>query len=106
MEEKQETDRFLKAKNRKFEGLDNEKWEKDFFFVQLADPQLGFIQDLSGRGPGLHWEEELKLVEKGVEIINKWKPKFAICCGDLTHATPPSLGMHCKFNVTFLNRIS
>eukprot|EP01083_Nonionella_stella_P148136 468446_1 len=75
------------ARNRTFGGLtpENEgEFTEDFTFVQMADCQLGFIEENKS------WDREIELLESAVEKINSLKPKprFAILCGDMTHAFP------------------
>jgi len=78
--------RFHLARERGFIGLDEEsegEWRGPFFFVQLADPQYGlFSKNIGGM------REEEALVARAVAHINRLKPRFAVVCGDLTHATP------------------
>ncbi|GEM_PF-616306 len=51
-----------------------------FFFMQLADPQLGFNADGSSS-----LTPAIEQLERAVEIINRLKPPFVICTGDLVH---------------------
>jgi len=83
----QEDSRFLLASNRKFKGLTKEEeglWNGSFYFLQLADTQLGFFTE------NKNWDEEMELMERTVEYINSLQnpPKFVIVCGDLIHAWP------------------
>eukprot|EP00455_Lapot_gusevi_P001737 TRINITY_DN10669_c0_g1_i2.p1 TRINITY_DN10669_c0_g1~~TRINITY_DN10669_c0_g1_i2.p1 ORF type:complete len:290 (-),score=63.37 TRINITY_DN10669_c0_g1_i2:204-1073(-) len=79
----QEQDRFLLAQNRRFIGLEDEKdFKEPFFFLQLADPQFGFFHD------SRHWEDDIALSEEAVRHINRLRPRFAVVCGDWTHAFP------------------
>lgn len=56
------------------------KSDKELFrFVQLTDPQLGFISE------NKNCEEEIRLYAKTVRYINKIKPKFVVITGDLVH---------------------
>lgn len=76
---------FQKAEKKAFPGLsyENEKnWKEPFFFIQMADCQLGFIEE------NRSWDEEIRLLEKAVDQINQLHPKFVILCGDLVHAFP------------------
>ena len=78
-------DRFLRASNRGFRGLDfarEGQWRGDFAFVQLADPQLGMLHWNKS------WEEEGAMLKKAVDQINALKPKFVVVCGDLVNAYP------------------
>ncbi|VDK77437.1 unnamed protein product [Dibothriocephalus latus] len=63
----------------------------DFFFVQLADPQLGLLERyIEKRDPPFHWDRELVLAKRAVLAINNLvpKPKFVMVCGDLIDAQP------------------
>jgi 3',5'-cyclic AMP phosphodiesterase CpdA len=53
--------------------------KSEFSFVQLSDPQLGFISDNKG------FAEETALYEKAVEKINGLKPVFVVITGDLVN---------------------
>jgi 3',5'-cyclic AMP phosphodiesterase CpdA len=68
-----------------FPGLDfatEGTWRGPYFFIQIADPQLGmFDQDA-------HWDRELALVEKGVAAINRLRPRFVAICGDEVNQFP------------------
>eukprot|EP00055_Hartaetosiga_balthica_P003298 m.7281 g.7281 ORF g.7281 m.7281 type:complete len:305 (-) comp2753_c0_seq1:50-964(-) len=75
--------RFTQAKDRKFPFQEGEAWVDDFFFVCVADPQLGLFHN---RDDSITWVEELECLAKTVEHINRLKPTFAIFLGDLTHA--------------------
>ena len=77
------------AANREFPGLTAEKegrWTVPFFFVQMADPQFGFMDDA----------QERKNAEAAVRHINRLKPRFAIICGDLVHPPPGTDGYDAK----------
>lgn len=58
------------------------EWKGPFFFIQLADPQFGFMDA----------EQEAKNAGRAVEHVNRLKPKFAIVCGDLVHPPPGAKG--------------
>jgi len=78
-------ERFHRAQNQHFEGYSYEEegeWQGPFFFIQMADCQLGMIEH------DVCWDKEVLLLEKAVEHINRLKPKFVIVCGDLTNAKP------------------
>jgi len=60
----------------------NEEWDGEYFFIQMADTQLGFMNENQS------WEEEIELASQAVEHINRLKPKFAVVCGDLIHCFP------------------
>jgi serine/threonine-protein phosphatase CPPED1 len=80
-----DTERFQKAKNHKFENLNKTRedtWKGPFFFIQMADCQLGFMEKNKA------WDKEIVLLEKAVERINKLNPRFVVVCGDLVHAWP------------------
>mmetsp|Transcript_2694 Transcript_2694/g.4713 ORF Transcript_2694/g.4713 Transcript_2694/m.4713 type:complete len:339 (+) Transcript_2694:599-1615(+) len=53
-----------------------------FFFVVVADPQIGMIQMNES------WDEELELCKRAVREINRLKPNFVIVVGDLVNAHP------------------
>ena len=75
--------------NRAFPGLTAEKegrWTAPFFFVQMADPQFGFMEAA----------QERKNAEAAVAHINRLKPRFAIICGDLVHPPPGTDGYDAK----------
>ena len=77
--------RFTRAQKREFQGLDHAhegKWNKPFFFLQLADTQYGFFTQNQG------FQQEVTLVNRAIQHVNRLKPLFVIVCGDLTHATP------------------
>jgi 3',5'-cyclic AMP phosphodiesterase CpdA len=58
------------------------KWSGPFFFIQLTDTQFGmFDSDQS-------WEKEMALFSRGVEAINRLRPRFAIMCGDMVNQAP------------------
>ena len=52
------------------------RWTAPFSFIQLADPQFGFMDAA----------QERKNAESAVEHINRLKPRFVIVCGDLVNA--------------------
>ncbi len=73
------------AKDRAYPQLTREKqgaWTGPFFFVQLADPQFGFMDAA----------QEAKNAELAVEHVNRLKPRFAVVCGDLVHPPPGTKG--------------
>ena len=66
---------------RLFPGLTAEKqgrWTGPFFFIQMADPQFGFMDDA----------QERKNAELAVRHINRLQPRFVVVCGDLVHPNP------------------
>lgn len=80
--------RWRRARERQFDFSDLSRPQcggRSFSFVQMADTQLGAIGSHTTKswdGPG----EELELCEKAIEHINRLRPAFVICCGDLTDA--------------------
>jgi len=62
------------------------RWTGPFFFVQMADPQFGFMDEA----------QERKNAEAAVQHINRLKPRFAIVCGDLVHPPPGTDGYDAK----------
>ena len=50
-----------------------------FTFVQLTDPQMGFISD------NKNCDEEIRLYVETVRYINQIKPKFVVITGDFVH---------------------
>lgn len=54
--------------------------KSEFFFVQIADTQLGFTTQNKDLGP------DIANFEKAVENINRLKPAFVVISGDLTNA--------------------
>ncbi|MCA9160507.1 MAG: metallophosphoesterase [Planctomycetales bacterium] len=82
---KEGNERFNQADNRTFKTFDPQReqtWQHPYFFMQLADTQYGFFNENKS------FEQEVALVEKAVEHINRLHPRFVIVCGDLTNATP------------------
>jgi len=72
----------VRAEHRLVQGLTvaeqgPEAWEP-FYFMQMADTQLGFG----------NYAAERKLLGIAVAEINRLRPTFAIVCGDLTNAWP------------------
>ena len=81
---------FTEVVDRQYAGpLDQDvesRWSNPFMFCQVCDPQLGMFR---GNAGGQHnWAEEGATAELAVAHINRLRPKFAIVCGDLVHATP------------------
>ncbi|QDV12663.1 Calcineurin-like phosphoesterase superfamily domain protein [Rosistilla oblonga] len=77
--------RFQQAADRTFKAFDREEeqtWQRPFFFMQMADTQYGFFSGNKG------FDQEVDLVRRAVEHINRLRPRFVIVCGDLTNATP------------------
>lgn len=64
-----------------------------FHFVQLADTQLGMEATFQTGGLLLQrqfgWANELALLRRAVEEVNRLRPAFVIVCGDLVNEFPP-----------------
>ena len=75
-------------------NIEHSEWYEPFSFIQAADTQIGFSDDINwgGRGSG-DWEVDAAHCWKLVENINKIEPspKFLIICGDIVHAMPKGL---------------
>jgi len=72
-------ERFLVAKQRKLQCfLDDaeREWQENFFFICMADPQLGMWNQV----------QEESMARVSVSLVNKLKPRFVIICGDLINA--------------------
>lgn len=54
-------------------------WRKPFFFLQLADPQLGFLTDNRDLGP------DAALFTRAIAHANRLRPEFVVVCGDLVN---------------------
>ena len=54
--------------------------KSEFFFVQIADTQLGFTTQNKDLGP------DIANFEKAVDNINRLKPAFVVISGDMTNA--------------------
>lgn len=54
-------------------------WSGPFFFVQLADPQLGFSED------NRSIDRDAALFERAIEHANRLRPAFVVVCGDLVN---------------------
>lgn len=82
---------FRRARSRRLQGLDAREWEP-FFFMQLADTQLGFEKTWDDTdNPSIDgWTNEVDLMRRAVGEINRLRPAFAIICGDLVDALPGS----------------
>ncbi len=77
--------KFQKAHDHLYEGLtaaEEKEWTDPYFFIQMADCQLGMFDNDNS------WEKEMALLEEAVSHINRLKPRFVIVCGDLTNAKP------------------
>jgi 3',5'-cyclic AMP phosphodiesterase CpdA len=53
---------------------------KPFFFIQITDPQFGFLEDNKG------FSQETVLFEKAVAEINRLNPDFVVFTGDLVNS--------------------
>lgn len=53
--------------------------KKSFFFIQLTDPQFGFIDE------NRSFDKESALYQKAVDAINHLKPAFVVITGDLVN---------------------
>ncbi len=51
--------------------------QQPFFFIQMADTQIGMLTDNQG------FEQETELFEKAMAEANRLQPAFVIICGDL-----------------------
>jgi hypothetical protein len=60
------------------------RWSMPWFFVQLADTQLGMQHQ------NRSWAEEMEMARTAVDHINRLRPspKFVVVCGDMTNALP------------------
>ena len=74
-----------RARNHTINGLglaEEGAWRGSYYFVQLADPQLGMLhRDAS-------WREELSMLALAVEHVNRLKPRFVVVSGDLINGFP------------------
>src|SRR5262249_49165258 len=52
---------------------------QSFFFIQMSDPQFGFISPNDG------FAQETINLEKAIAAANRLKPAFVIITGELTH---------------------
>ncbi|XP_038064476.1 serine/threonine-protein phosphatase CPPED1-like isoform X2 [Patiria miniata] len=82
----------IRARNHQYEGFDKENegaWRGPFTFIASADTQYGMFacwEDPSAQD----WQEEVELTQRGVERINKMKPRprFVVILGDMLDAMP------------------
>ena len=56
-----------------------QKRSDPFFFIQLSDPQLGFIDD------NRSYARETELMELFTDAINRLRPAFVVVTGDMVH---------------------
>lgn len=66
-------------------GSQKEKVSRNFFFIQITDPQLGFLGDEAS------YEKEKILYTKAVEEVNRLDPDFVVITGDLVHDNTDSV---------------
>ena len=81
--------RFRVARDRGYAGFgaaEEGAWRGSYYFVQLADPQLGML--LRDRS----WSEELDMLRLAIEHVNRLRPRFVIVSGDLVNAFPEEDG--------------
>jgi len=74
------------------------EWREEFFFMQMADTQIGMAESLKPINPETGelafslsdeaLEAEIETVEKAVMQINRLKPAFVVVCGDMTDEAP------------------
>ncbi|XP_022092698.1 serine/threonine-protein phosphatase CPPED1-like [Acanthaster planci] len=82
----------IHARNRQYEGFDREHegtWRGPFTFIASADPQYGLTAGWNNPGL-LDWTQEVELTQRGIERINKMKPRprFLVVLGDMLDAMP------------------
>jgi len=53
--------------------------QQSFFFVQMSDPQFGFI------APNAGFKQETENLTKAIAAANRLRPAFVVVTGDLTH---------------------
>ena len=74
-----------RTRNRTIAGLgpaEEGAWRGSYYFVQLADPQLGMLhRDAS-------WREELAMLALAVDHVNRLRPRFVVVSGDLINGFP------------------
>eukprot|EP01135_Chromosphaera_perkinsii_P003996 Nk52_evm9s266 gene=Nk52_evmTU9s266 len=69
------------------------EWRGPYYYVHIADPQLGFYDDSQWNEDGTDMgktEKEEITCQRAVAEINQMTPPpaFVVICGDLTHAPP------------------
>jgi len=82
-----------KAENQQIQNFDEATenlWKGNYSFIFIADPQPGLIDMIENHGKGHIWKDEIKLISKSVEAINKMNPtpKFVCIGGDIINALP------------------
>ncbi|CAH8500402.1 unnamed protein product [Schistosoma turkestanicum] len=96
------------AKNRHLSLATSTNVSNPFRFVVIADPQLGLLEQYVEKRPRPHhWDREVKLVSRAVNIINRLcpKPAFVVICGDLVNDQPGGPD-RCKQTSDLLNVLS
>ncbi len=109
-------DRFTLAQDRTFTAfskVENLNWSNDFYFIQMADTQFGFLQWAQDQGfYNNHsvketreeaYQAELDFANRSVEIINAMQPRpeFVVVCGDMVQAWPQEEELQAKQNQDF-----
>ena len=62
-----------------FSGCASIRYDKNFYFIQMADTQFGFFNE------NKEFSRETVNFEKAVSEANRLKPAFVIVCGDLVN---------------------
>lgn len=70
--------------------------EKSFFFIQITDMQMGFING------NKNCNEEIKLYTETVRFINRVKPKFVVITGDFVNNRTDTSQIRLFKNITLL----
>ncbi|KAH8877764.1 Serine/threonine-protein phosphatase CPPED1 [Schistosoma japonicum] len=81
----------LTSKNRSLSLTTSTDASNPFRFVIIADPQLGLLEQYVEKRPRPHhWDREVKLVDRAMNIVNRLcpKPSFVVICGDLVNDQP------------------
>jgi 3',5'-cyclic AMP phosphodiesterase CpdA len=89
-------EQFLRAANRGHTQLTSAaegEWTDDWFFMQMADTQLGM---LNFQDDAENWEVESEMLRLAIRHINRLKPKFVVVCGDLVNAMPSEDSLQTK----------
>ncbi|CAD7937429.1 unnamed protein product [Amoebophrya sp. A25] len=80
-----------------FSEAEEGQWKGPFFFVQMADTQLGMTDTLApkklvaeGYNRKQLFEAELDMLRCAVKTINRIQPAFVLLCGDIVNAYPSS----------------
>jgi len=84
--------RFTLASGRQLPGFTRKEHGgpvKPFFFLQMADTQLGMESNFVGKKAEEYgWHTEMALMRRAAEEVNRLRPAFCIVCGDLADAYP------------------